>query len=44
MLRKTYNPSRVTLGDNGKFGKKHIIDAMLNKTDLRTPRLVLLHL
>lgn len=38
MLRKTYNPTRVTLGDNGKFGKKSIIDAMLNKFDLRVPK------
>lgn len=36
-LRKTTQPSRVTLGDNGKFGKKGIVSVLLNKSDLRTP-------
>jgi len=37
MLRKTLQPTRVTLGDNGKFGKRHIVSVSLNKFDLRTP-------
>lgn len=36
-LRKTIQPTRVTLGDNGKFGKRHIVSVTLNKYDLRTP-------
>lgn len=36
-LRKTIQPSRITLGDNGKFGKRNIVSVALNKFDLRTP-------
>ena len=37
-LRKTLQPTRVTLGDDGKFGKRNIISVALNKFDLRTPK------
>lgn len=37
IVNTTTRPTRVTLGDNGKFGKKHIIDAILFSFDLKTP-------
>ena len=36
-LRKTLQPTRVTLGDDGKFGKKGIVSVALNKFDLSVP-------
>lgn len=37
-LHKTLQPTRVTLGDDGRYGKKGIISVALNKFDLRTPK------
>lgn len=36
-LRKTLHQTRITLGDNGKQGKKGIISVVLHNFDLKTP-------
>lgn len=37
-LRKTFRPTRITLGDNGDLGKKGIVSVTLMKADLYAPK------
>lgn len=37
-LRKTKRPTRITLGDNGNYGKKGVVSVTLMKQDLYTPK------
>ena len=37
-LRKTFRPTRITLGDNGDLGKKGVVSVTLMKADLYAPK------